>query len=381
MNSLQGRAMSRGIFSLVLIAAVCLGVSAPALAQSDSPAMQELIKAAQAEGRVEVLLSGQVPQRLPPVMPLFEKKYGIKVNFQTGGGEQNGQRLLAERRVNRFTLDIWLGGANTALVQLIPNGALAPIPALLADPEVKNLTKWYQNHHFYVDPDQRYVFAFGAQPMQNIAFNTELVKPEQITSYHDLLDPKWKGKIVSWNPSVEGAGPNAIGMYLNPKIGEEWFVRWARDMQVTIVEDARQGAEWVALGRFPIGMFGMPTQAEKLQQEGFPIQGYIPHSMAEGDILNNSATNIMIMDRAPHPKAAQLFLNWVLSQEAQQAIVKTSGVSDSLRTDIDNSVIPPQYRRDPHADYYVVFADQRYQSQQTELMDRIRKIMKNAGYN
>jgi iron(III) transport system substrate-binding protein len=342
--------------------------------------MQDLIKAAKAEGQVEVLLSGQVPQQLAPVMPEFEKKYGVRVNFQTGGGDQNGQRILAERRVGRFTLDVWLGGANTALVQLIPNKALAPIPELLVDPEVKDTVHWYRGRHYYVDPDQRYVFAFGAQPVQNISFNTNMVKPDEIRSYHDLLDPKWKGKMVSWNPSVEGAGPNSIGMYLNPKIGEEWFVRWAREMDVTIVEDARQGAEWVALGRFPLGIFGIATQAAKMSKEGFPIQGYLSHPMAEGDMLNNSATNVMMMERAPHPKAAQLFLNWVLTRDAQQMIIKTSGVSDSLRTDVDNSVIAPQYRRDPNADYYVVFADPKYQSEQVQLAGRLRQIMKDAGY-
>ena len=169
-------------------------------------------------------------------------------------------------------------------------------------------------------------------------------------------------------------------MYLNPKIGEEWFVRWAREMNVTLVDDVRQGAEWVALGRFPLGIFGIATQAEKLREEGFPIQGYIAHPLAEGQMLTSSATNIMVMDRAPHPKAAQLFLNWVMTREVQQAIIKTSGLTDSLRIDVDNSMIPAQYRKDPNADYYIAFANPRYQTEQTEIMARLRKIMIDAGY-
>ena len=236
---------------MLALSAVAMTVLAASLAHADdnAPAMRELIKAAQAERQVEVLLSGQVPAQLRPLMQQFEKRYGIRVNAQVGGGDQNGQRILAERRVGRYTLDIWLGGANTALVQLLPNKALAPVPDLLVDPEVTDLSKWYKGQHFYVDPDKRYVFAFGAQPAQTISFNTDMVKADDITSFHDLLDPKWKGKMVSWSPDSEGAGPNAIGMYLNPKIGEQWFVRWAREMQVTIVNDVRQGAEWVALGR------------------------------------------------------------------------------------------------------------------------------------
>ena len=73
---------------------------------------------------------------------------------------------------------------------------------------------------------------------------------------------------MSWSPG-QGAGASILPMFLNPKIGEEWFRRWATEMNVTIVTDARQGAEWVALGRFPIGMFGLNTQAEALKEQGY----------------------------------------------------------------------------------------------------------------
>src|SRR5690242_2397937 len=100
-------------------------------AVASSPEWDELVKAAQKEGKVELILSGQVPQRLKPAFPEFEKKYGVKVNFQTGGGSAHAERILAERRVGRFTLDVWLGGANTALVSLVPNKALTSLPELL----------------------------------------------------------------------------------------------------------------------------------------------------------------------------------------------------------------------------------------------------------
>jgi iron(III) transport system substrate-binding protein len=374
------RGMMRGRLSLAGALAVMIWCCQSAHAVDSEAAMNELIRSAKAEGQVEVLLSGQVPLLLKPVMPLFEKKYGIRVNFQTGGGDQNGLRILAERRVGRYTLDVWLGGANTALAQLLPNNALVPINDLLIDPDVTDLSKWYHGRYFYVDAANRYILAFGAQPQQTISFNTNLVKESDINSFHDLLDPKWKGKMVSWNPSVEGAAATSVAMYLHPRIGEEWFVRWAREMQVTVVDDVRQGAEWVALGRFPLGIFGVATQAEKLRSEGFPIQGYIAHPLAEGQTLSSSATNIMVMDRAPHSKAAQLFVNWILTRDTQQAIIKASGTSDSMRIDVDNSVIPAQYRKDPKADYYIAFSDPRYQTQQTEIMARLRQIMIDAGY-
>lgn len=350
-------------------------------AAEPTPQMQALIKAAQAEGRVEVILSGQVPQRLRVLMPDFEKRYGIRVNFQTGSGRSHAQRILAERRNGRYTIDAWLGGDGTALTQLIPNGVLAPIPELLIDPEVTDLSKWYKGRHYYTDPDQRYVFAFGAQPIHVVSFNTNLVDPKEIRSFQDLLDPKWKGKMVSWNPASRGAGGSAIGMYLHPGIGEEWFKRWAKEMDVTIVEDTRQGAEWLALGRFHLGIFGLATQVETMRSQGFPVQGYLPHPLAEGEILTVSATNIMVMDPAANPKAAQLFVNWLLTRDVQQKLIAIAERADSLRTDINSEVLEPAYRRNPNVDYFVPFVETGYQKDQAKIFKQIGEIMKQAGFN
>ena len=372
--------MSKWLLSAVSLAAILVLPALESRAEPNSAAWKELVKAARQEGKVEVILSGQVPRLLRVAMPEFEKKYGVKVNFQTGSGRAHSERILAERRVGRFTVDIWLGGANTALKTLLPNKVLAPVPGLLVDPEVANQSLWYKGKHYYSDPKHRYIFVWGASPARNVAINTNMVKPEEIKSYADLLDPKWKGKIVSWSPGKQGTGASAVPMYLNPKIGETWFRRWATEMKVTIVEDARQGAEWVALGRFPIGMFGMTTQAEVLRSQGLPVIGYLPHAMAEGEVLSASAANIMAVDRAPNPNAMKLFLNWVLSRDAQSLFLKTAKRIDSLRTDVDNSVLDEVYRIDPKGDYFVAFADDDYINRQAKIIENLRKIMREAGY-
>ena len=230
----------------------------PALGR-ESPAWEQLVKAARQEGRVEVIIAGQAVQKLRPAMATFEKKYGVKVNFQTGGGSAHAERILAERRAGRYTVDVWIGGANTALVSLMPQKALAPLPELLIDPDVTDTSHWFKGKHHYTDPEGRYIFTYATSPAHVIAFNTKMVDPAEIKSIWDLLDPKWKGRIVSWSPGDQGTASTSLSLLLNPKIGEEWFRRWANEMDVTIVKDARQGAEWVALGRFPIGMFGLST--------------------------------------------------------------------------------------------------------------------------
>ena len=370
--------MNRQSFISGVLGAVLAVIVALPAAAADST-WDELVAAAQREGKVELVLSGQVPQRLRVAMPEFEKKYGVRVNFQTGGGAAHISRLLAERRLNRYSLDVWLGGATGVISSLLPIGAAVPFADLIIDPEVKNPARWFQGKHHYIDPENRYIFVWGASPTYNVAYNTNLVDPNEIRSYADLLNPKWKGKIVSWSPG-QGAGASTIPMFLNPKIGEQWFRRWANEMNVTIVSDARQGAEWVALGRFAIGMFGLNTQIEALKDQGFPVKDFLPHPMAEGEVLSASAANLMVLDKAPNPNAAKLFINWALSRDGQALLVKASEKTDSLRTDVPNDSLEPQYRIDPKVDYIVAFSNPEQAARQDEILAKLKTIMREAGY-
>ncbi len=383
------RLVSLGAWAgLALAPAIALGADAPATAATKSAQTAEaasaewkaLVRAAKREGKVEVILSGQMPRQLRTLMPAFEKKYGIKVNYQTGSGRAHAARILAERRRGIYTVDVWMGGSGTARVVLVPNGMLARIDKLLIDPEVANPARWFKGRHRYADPERRYILAWGASPLNTVSYNTKLVDPKEIRSYADLLDPKWKGKMVSLSPGFRGSGASSAPMFLNPKIGETWFRRWASEMDVTIVGDARQGAEWLAVGRFAIGVFGISTQARQLQEQGFPVRAHLGHGMKEGGALTSSAANIMAFDHAPNPKAMQLFVNWALSREAQLMFINHVKRSDSLRTDVPNEGIPPQYRIDPKEDYYIAFEDPEYSKRYRGILKKLRSIIKEAGH-
>lgn len=134
------------------------------------------------------------------------------------------------------------------------------------------------------------------------------------------------------------------------------------------------------MGRFAIGMFGMSTQAESLKDQGFPIKDYMPHPMAEGEVLSASAANIMVMDRAPNPNAAKLFVNWALSWEGQEMFVRVSEKMDSLRMDVPKDILEPQYRIDPKGNYIVAFSNPEYVERQDEILLKLKKIMQDAGY-
>ncbi len=367
-------------FTATACAALALAMGAATAQAQNSKEWDELVKAAQAEGRVQVVLAGRMALTLRKAFPEFEKKYNIRVGTDTGGGREQIARILAERKVGRFTMDVRIGGANSANAELIPNNALSPVDELLILPDVTDQSKWFQGKHTYSDVAGRYVFTWGVSPTHVVTFNTKMVKPEEIQSYWDLLDPKWKGKIVAWSPATPGTIGTSGPMFLNPKIGAEWFRRFATETGAVFVKDSRQGAEWVALGRYPIGLFGMNQIATKLAAEGFPIQGFLPHPLKEGEMLSSSGANLMVMDRAPNPNAAKLFTNWALSREAQQMFMAVSETTDSLRRDVDNSVIAPQYRMDRNGNYLISFENPEYAAKTKEIMDTLRRIMREAGH-
>lgn len=370
--------MIKSYLAGLCLAAVVALAGLPSHALGASAEWDALVKAAKKEGKVELILGGQMPRKLRTAVPAFTKKYGIKVNYQTGSSRKHAARIRAERRSGRFTADVWIGGANSGLSLLLPNGVLTRLDTLLIDPEVKNPKRWYQGKLHWVDPKGQYILAWGASPSYTIAINTNLVKPEEIQSYWDLLKPKWKGKIVARSPARQGAAASSVPMLLNPKIGKKWFERWANETDVTIVRDSRQAVEWLALGRFAIGMFGLGTPAEEMQKQGFPILPYLPHVLKEGETLSSSAANIMAVDRPPDPAAQKLFINWALSKEAQTLFIKTGKTSDSLRMDVPEDAVAPQYRIRPDREYYVGFSDPRFINNQRKQLKILRKIMKKA---
>lgn len=364
----------------VLAMAVAMGLVGTQASLAASPEWDKLVADAKAEGKVEVVLSGQMPVKLRGVMGEFEKKYGIKTNFQIGQGRAHAARILAERKAGKFTVDVWIGGANTALAMLYPAKALAPLDPLLIDPDVRDGKKWYKGRLHYTDPEGKHILAWGASPAHVFVYNTNLVKPDDIKSYWDILDPKWKGKIVGRSPAETGSAATSVPMLLHDKIGEKWFDKLVTEMDLTFVRDSRQGAEWVALGRYAIGLFGLNTPGGDLEKQGFPLKAYPLQILKEGEILTSSAANIMVIDRGPSPKASQLFVNWFLSKEGQTIIAEASETSDSIRIDVPDDLVSEEFRIRADRDYFMPFSESKtYIESQRDLIKTLRGIMKKAG--
>ena len=165
---------------------------------------EKVLKAAKKEGVVSVSGPAGVQSRDSLTKP-FEDKYGIKVSFFGASGRTITPRILAERRARQYMWDVFVHGTTGGLTVMVPAGAFQPLRPALILPEVTDSKHWRGGG--------LEILGKGGQlavmtPFQRgtIFYNTNLVDPKQFTSYKDLLDPKWKGKMVSDDPTKPGPG-------------------------------------------------------------------------------------------------------------------------------------------------------------------------------
>ena len=108
-----------------------------------------------------------------------------------------------------------------------------------------------------------------------------------------------------------------------------------------VYPDQRTAAEAVALGKQHVCMLGCGRQTQTLESEGLPITRYWPHAMEEGLTISTGGSNVMAVDQPPNPAAMQLFVNWLLTQEAQQVLEDSTGYN-SLRVDTTKEGVLPE---------------------------------------
>ena len=308
--------------------------SAPAPSGPRSPEDQEwdrLVVEAKREGQVRVTGPQGDENRMALTEP-FEKKYGITVDYLGVGGPELPPRVANERGAGLYEWDVFMAGTTTLLRSLKPMGALQPLEPALLLPEVKGPSNWRGDALPWVDGDHT-TLALLRRAGQYFYMNTTMVSPGELTSWRNLLDPKWKGQIVMGrDPLVAGYGRSMfLFFYLHPDLGPDYIRQLARqDLQM--LRDDRTGAQWLAQGRYPI-CFCSNVEADKLMQDGLPIAVVDPRSMREGTHTTSGPANIALADHPPHPNAAKLYLNWVLSREGESLLAKSMG-DPSTRADV-----------------------------------------------
>ena len=318
---------------------------------------ERTVKAAEEEGQLTVYVSGYGALIDSGI---FQKTYPkIKVTSVTGSGTQLAPRIVAERRGEKYLADVYSGGGTSLYQNLYLGKMLDPIKPALILPEVVDPSKWWEGKQKYVDREGRYIFAFegnvaaGASP----AYNTNLINPQDYKSLWDFLNPKLKGKIVSPDiRKVRGSGLSVQYLYYHKDLGPEFIRRFYGEMDVTLTADVRQAVDWLAVGKFALSMPTQSSYTAKAKAQGLPVDEFDPHHMKEGASLAVAFGQLALMNRAPHPNAAKVFVNWLLSREGQtafQRVISMPGdAKNSRRIDVPKDHIPVSERRDQGVKYF-----------------------------
>jgi iron(III) transport system substrate-binding protein len=286
----------------------------------------------------------------------FNKKYPeIKVVGVYGRGADVAKRFMAERRAEKYLADLYVNGMTTGYNVFYKAKALDPIPPVLILPEVTDTSKWWNGKHHYVDPEAQYLLNINGETRIVVGYNTKLVNPAEIRSYWDLLNPKWKGKIVAYDPSLGGAGDAMRFFYHQKSLGPEFIKRILTETDLVISSDTRQMGDWLAGGKYALSIFGPISRMDLdvMQMQGLPVSWFEPDHLKEGAYITAGSGGVALINKAPHPNAAKIALNWMLSRDGQIAYQRifTQGNDgpDSLRIDIPKDKVPRGNRR-PQAD-------------------------------
>lgn len=336
------------------------------------------VEAAKKEGKVSVFLYQR--ENIEAAVKAFDKKYPeIQVVTASTPAAETGPRLMAERRAGKFLWDVCICGPTTPFAVLYPAKALDPIKPALLLPEVVDATKWWEGKHHYMDPEGSHIFVFlGSVDMPNLYYNKNLVDPKEFKSYWDVINPKWRGKIVSLDPRQPGR--QRVGgrfLYNIPELGEKFLTRLFSEMDVALSRDDRQALDWLAVGKYALCL--LCGNIETAVAQGLPVGEFDVYRWKETPaIYSGSNGTVALLNQAPHPAAAKVFINWLLSREGQLSFQKIMNSPDllveSMRTDIAKDMIPASQRRVPGTKYIVMDTAER--SNQEPVSKLLKEIIK-----
>jgi iron(III) transport system substrate-binding protein len=292
-----------------LAAGAALSTRVVSAAPASEAVTPSLVEAAKKEGKVVwyTSIDLQVAEKLAKS---FEAKYpGVAVRVERSGAERVFQRIGQEYASNVRAVDIANSSDAAHFIAWRRDGRLAPyVP--------EDVAKFYPAEH----RDAGGLFATFRITLSVIGYNTNLVKAEDAPkSFADLLDPKWKAKIVKSHPGYSG-GTMTATYQTSRDLGWEFFEKLARQ-SVMQVQSMTDPPKKLALGERAVMSDGAEYVLALLKEDGKPVE---PVYATEGSPLIIGPNGIF--KEAPNPNAARLFQSYSFSPEAQQLVIDTGGM-------------------------------------------------------
>jgi iron(III) transport system substrate-binding protein len=299
----------------------------------------ETLAAAKKEGKV-IVVGSPDPVMRNEIIPKFTARYGIPVDFIAAGSTgQVAARVRTERSSGLYSVDVFMSGLNTSVNVLYAEKMLDPLKPMLILPDVTDGAKWKRGKPWFMDTEGQFILMLFANVDSQFFINTDYVKPDEIAAAKDLLNPKWKGKIATEDLGDSGSGANTAG-HFHSQLGADFVKKLYIDQKPAISRDRRQLTDWLARGTYPICLTCRADDARALQKEGFNILEVFELTDMRNR-MNSSPFLLTVANRAPHPNATRVFVNWLAGREALE-IYSRAYESPTMRTDVDESFLDPR---------------------------------------
>ena len=301
----------------VLVTATLMAASA---AQAQS--WNEIVDKAKKEGTVVVYSNLVGDPTLKAAVAQFTKIYGIKVDVLEGRATEIRERTRTEQAAGRFLGDVtFTTNGQGELIAREDKSYVNHEPT----PNVKGLKADFKHNGLFA-------------PVMNIAYgiliNTNIVKPEdEPKTWADLVDPKWKGKILSDDTRAIGGGYLMFFATLNSNaLGKSFHEKLALN-ELVFNRAMRDNTRRVGRGEFPVYIPFIYTDIANLK--GLPVKAIIPKEgspyVTYGHVVNRNA---------PHPNAALVYIDYWMSEEVQLMWARTGmaivreGLADKIPAEV-----------------------------------------------
>ncbi|MBI4330066.1 MAG: extracellular solute-binding protein [Chloroflexi bacterium] len=314
---------------------------------------EKAVSEAKREGTL-VIYSADQPRLRQALTSSFKERFNINLEFTAGKPLELVTKVIAEKRARLDISDIFMGAITAAYRPLKPEGFLEDLTKDLLLPELTDPNVWLQKKlpTLPFDTEGKYMLHARASPSRaETVINTDLVREGEITSYYDLLNPKWKGRIAVDDfvfGNVSAARMVTRPLYMKTLDWDFW--KALVKQEPAVVKDERLQTETVARGKYAIMIGAEADVTREFITLGAPVKLFF----LKEDIqyLGIASGAIAFLTNAPHPNARKVFLNWYFSREGMTVFSRALG-SQTSRVDIPTDFVAADEIRDPNKNYFL----------------------------
>lgn len=369
--------MNRRTFLYTSAAALAAAACAPQAPTSSSsapsasadPEWDKLRTAAKQEGKLTFAFAfalGTLPRK---TLEVFEEQFGVSVDMQTfNSGSLLQPKIVQEQQGGIYNWDVAMISGPFG-IGLRDAGAVVPLKPQLFLQEVVDEKAWSNGFVFgFKDKEKQFGYGHVWEVSSNLWVDTAQVREDELRTSQDLLNPKWKGKMMFADVRAGATYSPATAMRL--VYGEEMLKKLFVDQEPAYSRDNRQIVEQLIRGQRAIILAVADPILPEFQAQGL---GRNMRRVYLSDIpVTVTANDLWILKNAPHPNAAKLFVNWLLSKEGH-AIYTQDTTTNSRRLDVPPSV--PEKSPKPDVKYVINTGPEEVEVENVKTVDILTRLV------